>query len=399
MATPALTTKGLLAIKEQAGGWGAPETSFSASDYLEVNGPIIPPMPRETLSVDTYQPGFTEPESLAGSKAGGTFPFSMPLHGVLATAPVANPTIHPDALLFKAALGGGGSDGYSTTVTGGTAAIPTDSSIPLAHAGYASLYPISGGYSIGWNSVVTLNTSSDLLVDLSASPVSGAALGSYVAWLTTVASTPLTIDWLGTVATAHVRYSDALPSKLTAKFKAKQAPTLDAELMFITWANVGSGGAPADYAYSYPRIPAFVGANGVRALFAGGSAICPTEVTIEITQTLEQSECGSATEGVDQLVLVKRQVLVTIITNPTDYSATPWTDTVETLKNALQIDACTTPGRAFSFVLPAPKVMQTPTPVAVGNLLGVSSQYGAKIYSGDTGSTAPADTGARAAFL
>ena len=395
----ALTTKGRLAIKEQASSWGTPETSFAAADYLEVTGPLVPPMPRETLSVDTYRPGYSEPESLAGSKAGGTFSFSMPMHGVLATTPVANPTIHPDATLFKAILGGGGSDGFSATVTGGTAAIPTDSGIPVAHAGYATLYPIIGGYSVGWNSIVVLNTTSDLLVDLSAAPTAGTGLGSYVAWLTTAASTPLTVDWLGTDATAHVRYSDALPSKITAKWKAKQAPTMDVELMFLSWTNVGSGGAPADYSYSYPRIPAFVGANGVRALFAGGSAICPTEVTIEITQTLEQADCGSATQGADSLVTINRSVRVTVVVNPTDYSATPWTDTVATTKAALQIDACTTPGRGLSLCMPLPKVMEQPTPTANGSLLGLTSVYGPLIYSSDTGTTAPADTEFRIAFL
>jgi hypothetical protein len=395
----ALTTKGRLAIKEQASSWGTAETSFAAADYLEVTGPLVPSMPRETLSVNIYTPGFSEAEVIAGSKAGGTFSFSMPMHGVLATTPVANPTIHPDALLFRAALGGGGSDGYSTTVTGGTAAIPTDSSIPVAHAGFATLYPVASGYSIGWNSVVSANTSSDLLVDLSASPAAGTGLGSYVAWLSTAASTPLTVEWLGTDATSKIRYSDCLPSKLTAKWKAKQAPTLDVELTFLSWTNVGSGGDPADYAYGYPRLPAFVGANGVRALFAGGAAICPTEVTIEITQTLEQAECASATEGADSLVTINRSVRVTVMVNPTDYNATPWTDTVATVKAALQIDACTTPGRACSMVLPLPKVMQQGAPTANGSLLGLTSVYGPTIYSADTGTTAPADTEFRIAFL
>lgn len=394
----ALTTRGRLAIKEQGSSWGTAETSFSASDYLEIIGPFVPVLPRETLSVDTYRPGFTQAESMPGVKV-GSLSWSQPLHGISATTPTDNPTIHPDATLFKAALGTGGADGYSATVTGGTAAIPTDSSIPTAHAGYASLYPLSSGYSVGWNSVVTGNTSSDLLVDLSAAPAAGTALGSYVAWLTTAAATPLTIDWLGSDSTAAIRYFDALPSKLTATFVAKQAPTLDVEMQFLNYTNVGSGGAPSDYAYSYPRVPAFIGANGARALLAGGSSLCPTRVVIEIMQTLEPADCASSDQGVGSLVVVNREVRVSITLNPTDYSATPWTDTVATSKAALQIDACTTPGRAFSFVLPAPKVMEAPTPTANGNLLGLTTTFGALIYSGDTGTTAPADTAARAAFL
>lgn len=393
-----LTTKGRLAVKEQASSWGTSETSFSATDYLEVQGPIVPPMPRETLSVDTYRPANTAPPRVPGSKAGGTISFTIPLHGVDAATPSANPTIHPDATIIKALLGGGGADGYSTTVTGGTAGTPTDSSIPTAHAGFAALYPISGGYSVGWNSVVTLNTSSALLVSLAASPVAGTALGSYVLWLSNTAATPLTIDWLGTDANAHVRYFDALPSKITITLAAKQTPVMEVEFTFLDWTNVGSGGAPADYAYTYPRVPAFIGANGARALFAGGSSICPTKVVIEMTQTLEQAECGSASQGVDSLAWSDRMVRVSVTRNPTDLSATPWTDTIGSTKAALQVDASTTPGRGFSAIMPLPQVADQPTPVANGNLLGLTSVYEATIYSGDTGTTAPADTPFRVAF-
>lgn len=393
-----LTTKGRLAVKVQGSSWGTSETSFSSTDYLEVQGPIVPPMPRETLSVDTYRPANTAPPRVPGSKAGGTISFTIPLHGVSPTTPSDNPSIHPDATIIKALLGGGGADGYSATVTGGTAATPTDSGIPVAHAGYASLYPLSSGYSIGWNSVVTLNTSSALLVSLSASPAAGTALGSYVLWLSNTAASPLTIDWLGTDSTAHVRYYDALPSKITITLAAKQTPVMEVEFTFLNWDNVGSGGAPSDYAYGYPRIPAFIGANGARALFAGGSSICPAKVVIEMTQTLEQAECGSADQGVDSLVWSDRMVRMSVTRNPTDLSATPWTDAPGDVKAALQVDACTTPGRGFGAIMPLPQVAEQPAPVANGNLLGLTSVYEATIFAGDTGTTAPADTPFRLCF-
>lgn len=393
-----LTTKGRLAVKVQGSSWGTSETSFSSTDYLEVQGPIVPPMPRETLSVDTYRPANTAPPRVPGSKAGGTISFTIPLHGVSPTTPSDNPSIHPDATIIKALLGGGGADGYSATVTGGTAATPTDSGIPVAHAGYASLYPLSSGYSIGWNSVVTLNTSSALLVDLAGTPASGTALGSYVLWLSNTAASPLTIDWLGTDSTAHVRYYDALPSKITITLAAKQTPVMEVEFTFLNWDNVGSGGAPSDYAYGYPRIPAFIGANGARALFAGGSSICPSKVVIEMTQTLNEAECGPATSGVDSLAWSDRMVRVSVTRNPTDLSATPWTDVAGDVKAALQVDACTTPGRAFGMVMPLPQVAEQPTPVANGNLLGLTSVYEATIFAGDTGTTAPADTPFRLCF-
>lgn len=392
------TTKGRLAVKEQASSWGTAETSFSATDYLEVQGPIVPPMPRETLSVDTYRPGNTAPPRVPGSKAGGTISFTIPLHGISASAPVANPSIHPDATIIKAALGGGGSDGYSTTVTGGTAATPTDSSIPAAHAGFCSLYPLASGYSAGWNSVVTASTSSALLVELSAAPVAGTALGSYTLWLSNTDSTPLTIDWLGSDATAHIRYIDCLPSKITITLAAKQQPTMEVEFTFLSWTNVGSGGAPADYAYAYPRIPAFIGANGARAV-TDTIDLCPKTVVIEITQTLEQVECGSAGQGVDSLAWTDRMMRISVTNTPTDLSASPWTDVAGSEPaGAIQIDACTQPGRGMSAIIPAPQVAEQPTSVGNGNLLGLTTIYEGAVWAGDTGSTAPADTSARIAF-
>ncbi len=392
------TTKGRLAIKEQASSWGTAETSFSATDYLEVQGPIVPPMPRETLSVDTFRPGNTAPPRVPGSKAGGTISFMIPLHGVSSTVPGANPTIHPDATIIKAALGGGGADGYSTTVTGGTAATPTDSSIPTAHAGYCSLYPLAAGYSAGWNSVVTLNTSSALLAELSAAPVAGTALGSYVLWLSNDDAVPLTIDWLGSDATAHIRYIDCLPSKITITFAAKQQPSMEVEFTFLSWTNVGSGGAPADYAYTYPRIPAFIGANGARAV-SDTTDLCPKTVVIEITQTLEQVECGSADQGVDSLAWTDRMMRVSITHTPTYFDGAPWTYVAGETIEPLQIDGCTQPGRGVSVLVAAPQVAEQPAPVGNGNLLGLTTIYECTVWAGDTGTTAPADTPARIAFF
>lgn len=393
------TTKGRLAVKVQASSWGTAETSFTSADLVEAVGPIVPPMPRETLSVDTYRPGNGAPSRVPGSKAGGTISLTIPLHGVSATTPTDNPTIHPDATIVRAALGSGNTDGYSATVTGGTAAAATDSSIPVAHAGFASLYPIGGGlYSVGWNSTVVASTSSTFLNGLAGTPAAGTALGSYVCWLSSTNATPLTIDWLGTDATAHIRYVDCLPSKITITLAAKQTPTMEVEFTFLSWTNVGSGGAPADYAYTYPRIPAFIGANGARTVFDDADA-CPKTVVIEITQALEQVECGTATDGADSLQWTDRMLRVSVTSTPPDWSASPVSLAPGDVVDPLQIDACTTPGRAFSCRLPAPQVAEQPTPVGNGNLLGMTTIYEGRVFAGDTGATAPADTPAQVAWL
>ncbi len=405
----ALTTKGRLAVKEQASSWGTAETSFSSTDYIEVTGPVVPPMPRETVSVDTYRPGNTAANVVAGSKSGGTISFSMWLHGISASAPVADPTVHPDATIIKNVLGSAGADGYAASPNGVTTS-STTSLINIVNgqadalwSGFAQLAAGASTNVIWWNKTIDTGATPDTIVPLvttlAEAPAAGTAYGSFVCWLSTAALVPLTIDWCGTDATAHVRYHDCGVSKVTLTMVSKQAIMAEVEFTFVSWTNVGSGGAPADYAYAYPRIPPFIGANGARALFSGGSSICPQQIVVEMTQTLEEVPCASSTQGVSQLQWTDRAVKVSITRTVTDYSAAPWTDVAGATPAALQVDGCNQVGRALSFVLPAPQLEEQPAPVAIGNLLGITQVFTPLYYAGDTGSTAPADTAFRIAFL
>lgn len=401
-----LSKKGRLAVKEQASSWGTSETSFSATDYVEAEGSFIPTLNRETLAVDTYRPDNTKPTRLAGSKAGTTFTLRIPMHGVSSTAPTNDPTIHPDATILKAILGGAGADGYNTGVAAGSTTSLvnfTNGQADTAWAGFAQLAAGATTNVIWWAKTVDTGASPDTVTPavttLTEAPAAGTAYGSYVLWLATTQATPLTIDWLGTDSTAHIRYYDALPSKVTITLAAKQQPMLEVEFYALNWTNVGANGAPADYAYTYPMIPAFMGTNGARALFSGGSSICPKTVVIELTQALSEAECAPASQGVDRLICGDRSVMATVTVNPSDLSATPWTDAPGATKNAMQIDVCNTPGRALTFLMPAPQVASQPSPVDNGGLIGLTSVYEPLTYSGDTGSTAPADTAFRIAFL
>ncbi len=404
-----LTTKGRLAVKEQASSWGTQETSFSATDYLEVVGPVVPPMPRETISVDTYRPGNTAATVAPGSKSGGTISFNMWLHGHSASTPSTDPTIHPDCIILKNVLGSAGADGYIATPNGVTTGSTTslvnvvNGQADAACAGYAQMAAGASTNVIWWAKTIDAGASPDtitpLVTTLAEAPAAGTIYGSVVAWLSTAEIVPLTIDWCGTDSTAHVRYSDCGVSKVTLTFVNKQAVMMDVEFTFVTWDNVGSGGAPADYAYTYPRIPPFVGANGARALFSGGSSICPQQIVIEMTQTLDEVPCASSTQGVSQLKYSNRTVTTAITRTPSDLSASPWTDVAGATPNALQIDCGATPGRSVSVAMPAPQVKEQPAPAAVGNLLGLTTIYEPLYYAGDTGSTAPADTAFRIGFV
>jgi hypothetical protein len=87
--------------------------------------------------------------------------------------------------------------------------------------------------------------------------------------------------------------------------------------------------------------------------------------------------------------------------NVSDMNAAPWTDTAGTTAAALQIDACTTPGRGMSVVLTAPQVKAQPQPVDNGGLIALTTVYEPLPYSADTNGgvvAAPGDTAFRIAF-
>lgn len=409
MATPTLTNRGRIAVKEQGSGWGTAETSFSATDYMEIEAPFVPPMAQETLTVDTYRPDFAPTIKQGGSQTPTPLSVKMPLHGWSTATPSGDPTIHPDATILKALMGGFATDGYTTAVTtGSTTSLVniTNGSADTAWAGYAQLAAGATKNVIWWAKTIDTGVSPDTIVPLvttlAEAPAAGTAYGSYVLWLAGAGTqpTPLTLDWLGTVSTSHFRYWDGLPTKARIVLNVKQQPMVESlEFMFMRRTNVGSGGAPSGYSYGYPQMPACIGTNGFRALFSGGSAICPGSVVIDIEQTLEEDPCGSADHGVATLVATNRTAVVTLVTTPSDMSAAPWTYTPGSTPNALQVDANTTPGRAFSLAVASPQVTEIPVPTPTGNLLGLSYKIEGLTYTGDTGSTAPADTYFRLAFL
>lgn len=401
-----LTRKGRLAIVTQA-AWGTAESSFASTDYLECNGPITPPLAREAIKADTYKPGLgSSSEVLPGSKTPTDFPISGDLHGWSSATPSADPTAHPDALVLSRALGGiAAGDGYTTALAAGastTAFKYTNGSGDTAWAGYAQNVPISGGRAIGW--LGTIDNSGDpdsatLAAAITAAhSSSGTMYGSRVCYNapTTYAPTaPLTMQWLGTEAEDQIRYFDAAVRSYTLTLQNKLAPAFSAVIAAIDWTPVGSGGAPSDYAYTYPKIPVWTGANGARAYLAG-TARCYHKVVITITNTLEAGDCHSSTQGVSQWYYGDRDITIEthrLLTNTGLVTGAPGDQ-----PGLLQIDLATTPGRSAS-VLAYVQIEEQPTLVAVGNLIHERVLYRVIPFTADGSSTAPADTNFRVAFM
>lgn len=72
----------------------------------------------------------------------------------------------------------------------------------------------------------------------------------------------------------------------------------------------------------------------------------------------------------------------------------------DALGGPMQIDLATaTGGRSASILIPTPVLIEQPTVQDLGGKLATRVLIGARIYTGDTGSTAPADTPVRIAWL
>lgn len=396
---------GRLALKTQA-AWGTAESSFSSStDVLEVEAPFIPQLGMEALRVDTFRPAFTEPPIYPGSKAAVDITIRGPLHGWSATTPTNNPTSFPDALLMARILGNIASGaGYTTALAAGgstTATKYTDGQGNTAWEGFAQLLTRSGGYEVGWLTDIDTTTSPDsgtLITAIAAAHSgTGTAYGSLVPYLSADYDlSPLTFQWLGTAASDQIRFFDGAMKSFKLMLRAKRQPMFEATLSFLDWTVVGSGGAPANFAYPWPQMPAWMGSSSPAYLNSSAKAL--SEVTIEITQDLIEAPGHSSAQSTAQWIASNRRVTVETLETSTNLSTllgAPGDDL-----NVLQVDLNSTPGRAGSFLLANGILIEQPKIEDMGGILGLRRKLGAQDFTDvASASAAPANTAVRFAFL
>ncbi len=406
-----LSNKGRVAIKQQA-AWGTAQTSFATTDYLEIEAPFVPAFAREAIRMNTFRPGFTEAEIVAGSKAPTELTFRFPMHGVWKTDPSANPTAHPDSLIFKTCLGGSGSQGYTTALaSGSTSSVVniTNGSASTNWQGYGLLVPHSSGNMFGWAKTVDTTASPDavtMIGPMQYTPSSsGTIYGSVTAYLCNDAQLPLTFDYVGSDANTAFRFYDGLPTSVRIVIAAKQVPVVEVTMRFLNWENLGTGGAPADYVYGFPMLPATLGANG-SWFHHDTEDFCAATANITITQELSEVECTGSSQGVSELVATNRNITIEIVRTVTDLSALSFPDVTGDSPGSiaspggggLNMTLSTTPGKAVSIMVPEVVILEQPTTQDLGGKIAVRHLLGCRPYSGDTGSTAPADTPFRIAF-
>jgi len=409
------TSTGRFAVKEQASGWGTAETSFANANFLEAQI-VIPTPAQASVQAEVMRASYFATTRVASGKGPTEVSLTMPLHGFSTDAPTTYPSETPDALLLRAALGASTLFGYATDVTGGSATELTVTSGEAAICGLAVMAPmaVSGDYSIGWVKDKTTTTytmqrkwaltaaGADQTPDSS-----GTVYGSNSIYLTATQPTPFTFEWLGSSANVSFRFYDCVVTSATITLNAREQPTLSVTIKAANWTNVGSGGAPSAAALANrPQMPVVLSDNGARVVDANAEQKAGS-VSIAITTDVADEINYDAPQGLSRFVVTKRTVETTIV-GPAAASSASSLDNPASLAvpgydaGAVQIDAGTTPGRAFSALIPSGQLKELQALGDADALVSVTSVIECAMYSGDTtdGSTQAAmNTPFRLAFL
>ena len=414
MGTP--TTLGRFAVKEQASGWGTAETSFANANFLEAQ--IAIPTPAQgSVQAEVMRASWFATTRLANGKGPTELSLTMPLHGFSTDAPTTYPSENPDGLLLRSALGGSTQFGYATDVAGGDATSLEVGSGESAICGLAVMAPmaVSGDYSIGWvkqkeSDTYTMQRKWALTAaGAEQTPdSSGTVYGSNAIYLTATQPTPFTLEWLGSSANINYRFFDCVVTSATITLNAREQPTLAVTIKAANWENTVSGGAPSAAALTNrPQMPVVMSDNGARVVDATGEQKAGTS-TINITTDVADEINFDAPQGIAKFVVTKRTVDMQM-TAPT--AATGETGSIDNPASllapgasagALQLDAGTTPGRAFSALIPNGVVKEIQALGDANALVSVTTTVECAIYAGDTtdGSTGDVmNTPFRLAFL
>lgn len=397
---------GRIAVAEQtnwisAGGSAAATTATTAACEAEISYPATT---QEALSTEAMAGVFRNPRISAGALS-GSFSLTMPIHAWSSSTPSAAPAagnLFPDAIFLKHVLGGVSYSGYAPdtdTITGGTATVLTmdgaDTAVMLP--GQAILVPLASGHSVGWIQSVDESASPDnvtLAHDLSAAPAAtGQVYGSITTFMNSTTNVPLTVTWQANNANSQIRLEDCVVVSATISATPKEQPKLTVELQAKSWTNVGSGGAPGQYAFALPQFPALLGNNSAR-LTVSNTSTNVSAFEISITNDVAEVLSHSSTEGVAQFVTTNRAVTCSF-TVPAESLATLAPGTAR----IIQLDLANTPGQAWSCFIPGALLQEASSIGDAEGLIAESFVYAAGGYTSDENSANAGNSLARVAWL
>ncbi|MAK30154.1 hypothetical protein [Acinetobacter sp.] len=394
--------------KQTAWNNATPSPAFSAIHVVEAEV-FLPELATEVLSTDAMRGNYAARRTVDGGKSNIPISLRMPLHGWSTATPPGDPTSsnqHPDALILEYALGASTycpARSKTTHSSPGTASTTVMASGEALTEGHAMLCAIGAdSFSVGWSKDVS-GDSVTWAQDLSSAPhASTDGFGSMLQYMDTASpATGLVMHYQGQDANTDITLSNGMVTSAKIIMNPNAQPMLEAELVFGAWA-LGTSGAPGLYEYTLPQLPVAVGNNGARLMV--NNSLNSSVFTVELDLSVEyQPVLGhSAAEGISQYIVTNRDATLTI-TEPTTHAYNDMNVAGGTAIGAIQVDLCTTPGRAFSMLLPSAVLENTRTLGDNNGVVGTTSVYKAGYYDNDGSDsavgTAPADTIVRTAFL
>ena len=360
-----------------------------------------------------------------GSKSGGTFTMRFPLAALKsgydpnAEKPGDSGVISPEASLLGCALGSGGSgsvssaadfanglhlsrtpNGASEVATGSTSSVINVVTPGAYKNGQLAAFDDSGSPgtpAIGWVKDIT-GPALTLADAASVTPAAGEdAYGSAVGYLSDLEPVPLTIMRNGSNSAFSIAYIGCVAKSCKITLAAKKTAMVEIVWQFTNRKRSSSTGGLVPPG-SFERIRPILGNSGA-ALKQDGSTKCGlVDLEVALEWDITDIECHSAAQGVSEFV---RSLSSCTVTHKIPYDSS---DTItdgggpEETRYAAGTDVRLTlwvgeyAGRIFSMFFPALHVAEPPKQVEIEGLLGTELVMRPSSYSGDTGSTAPADT-------
>lgn len=195
--------------------------------------------------------------------------------------------------------------------------------------------------------------------------------------------------------------------KLTMTMKAQEVTSIEFDVSFGGLTYYGTGGGLQALTVE-PQMPtALIGGEGGRVTMGVGgaamAAITMGEITIEIENTPAEVKSIGAANGVAERIVTERKTTITMLyprsAGDVTGGETYWNSAFRAgTAISLAGYSGSAPGRGFAFFAPALHQFEAPKQVDVGGLKYEELKLRPGQYSGDTGSTAPADTPFRAAW-
>lgn len=274
--------------------------------------------------------------------------------------------------------------------------VVADSSVALANPAY------------GWITDADATPTPDELTLLEAGPNAAVTNDNCypvaVATLTGNERVPLTIQLLGGAAKLNYVMIGCIPTACTITSEAGKPPMVELTMIafggFRRDSSLGALSTGTQSRYAEPLIGRF----GGRLTF-GGAVLCGVRnLSIALTWEPHEIMCYSAAEGVVSVVMPDPTSEITMqVPLSTDETITDSESDIEQLLSnqssiSLAVYSASAIGKVVAIVAPSLYLTAQPSLEDVDGVLyyGVAARLGA--YSGDTGTTAPADTLLRAAW-